>query len=143
LQRFGTRIAVILLEGLTMESLFGKTYNMLSTMLDFRSERNKVITSNIANLDSADYKSSDYVFKDDLNRAMDIRVHLKRTNEKHFPNSTDEISKDDFKLVKSDNKADLDTEMTTLAENHLMYNLTVELLARKFRGIRSVLSDAK
>jgi flagellar basal-body rod protein FlgB len=143
LQRFGTRIAVILLEGLTMESLFGKTYNMLSTMLDFRSERNKVITSNIANLDSADYKSSDYVFKDDLNRAMDIRVHLKRTNEKHFPNSTDEISKDDFKLVKSDNKADLDTEMTNLAENHLMYNLTVELLARKFRGIRSVLSDAK
>lgn len=126
-----------------MESLFGKTFNLLSTMMDFRSERSKLITSNIANLDSADYKSADYVFKDDLKRAMDIRVHLSRTQEKHFPNAKDEISRDDFKLVKSEDKADLDTEMTNLAENHLMYNLTVELLARKFRGIKNVLSEAK
>jgi flagellar basal-body rod protein FlgB len=125
-----------------MESLFGKTFNLLSTMMDYRSERNKLITSNIANLDSADYKPTDYVFKDDLKQAMDIRVRLTRTNEKHFPNAKDEISKDDFKLVKSDDKVDLDTEMTNLAENHLMYNLTVELLARKFRNIKNVLTGA-
>jgi flagellar basal-body rod protein FlgB len=128
--------------GLIMESLFGKTFNLLSTMMDYRSERNKLITSNIANLDSADYKPTDYVFKDDLKQAMDIRVRLTRTNEKHFPNAKDEISKDDFKLVKSDDKVDLDTEMTNLAENHLMYNLTVELLARKFRNIKNVLTGA-
>jgi flagellar basal-body rod protein FlgB len=74
---------------------------------------------------------------------MDIRVHLKRTNEKHFPNSTDEISKDDFKLVNSGEKPDLDTEMTNLAENQLMYNLSVELLARKFRNVKEVLTEAK
>jgi flagellar basal-body rod protein FlgB len=112
-------------------------------MLDFRSERSKVITSNIANLDSADFKSSDFVFKEDLRRAMDIRVHLNRTNEKHFPNAADEISKDDFKLVNSGEKPDLDTEMTNLAENQLMYNLSVELLARKFRNVKDVLSEAK
>lgn len=126
-----------------MEPLFGKTYNLLGTMMDYRSERNKIITSNIANLDTPDYKPSDYVFKEDLKKAMDVRILLKRTHEKHFPNAMDEISKNDFKMVTSDEKVDLDTEMTHLAENHLMYNLTAELLARKFKGIRNVLEESK
>jgi len=126
-----------------MEALFGKTFNLLSTMLDFRSERSKLISSNIANLDTTDYKQADYVFKEDLRRAMDLKVRLSRTNEKHFPNAKDEITGNDFQLVKSDEKADLDKEMTNLAENQLMYNLSVELLARKFRGINNVLKDTK
>lgn len=126
-----------------MESLFGKTFNLLGTLMDYRSERNKVITSNIANLDTPGYKPSDYVFKEDLQKAMDVKILLKRTDKKHFPNAADEISKNDFKKVTSDEKVDLDKEMTNLAENHLMYNLTTELLARKFKGIRNVLSDTK
>jgi flagellar basal-body rod protein FlgB len=126
-----------------MESLFGKTFNLLSTMLDFRSERNKLITSNISNLDSSDYKTSDYVFKEDLHRAMEMKVRLSQTNEKHFPNAADEITKSDFKLVKSDEKPNLDTEMTNLAENQLMFNLSVELLSRKFKGIKNVLTEVK
>jgi flagellar basal-body rod protein FlgB len=126
-----------------MESLFGKTFNLLSTMLDYRSERNKLITSNINNLDSADYKPSDCVFKEDLHRAMEIKIRLSKTNEKHFPNAADEITKSDFKLVKSDEKPNLDTEMTNLAENQLMFNLSVELLSRKFKSIKNVLTEVK
>ena len=106
-----------------MESLFGKTFNLLSTLIGYRSERNILITSNIANLDTPEYKPADYVFKQDLQKAMDIRIHLKRTQEKHFPNATDEITKNDFEMVKSEEKVDLDKEMTNLASNQLMYNL--------------------
>ena len=112
-------------------------------MLDFRSERSKVIASNISNLDSADYKTSDYSFKEDLRRAIDMKVRLSLTNEKHFPNAKDEFTRNDFKLVKSDEKSNLDTEMTNLAENQIMYNLSAELLARKFRGIKNILTEAK
>jgi len=126
-----------------MEPLFGKTFNLLSTMLDFRSERNKVISSNISNMDSADYKSADYVFKEELRRVIEMKVPLTRTHKKHFPNNRKEITKDDFELIKSDEKADLDKEMTNLAENHLMYNLSAELLSRKFKGIKSVLNEVK
>jgi flagellar basal-body rod protein FlgB len=38
---------------------------------------------------------------------------------------------------------DLDSEMTKLAENNLMYNLTVELLARKFKSLNTVLTETK
>ena len=126
-----------------MESLFGKTFNLLSTLIGYRSDRNKLITSNISNLDTPGYKPADYVFKEDLQKAMDIRINLKRTNEKHFPNATDEISRNDFKMVTSEEKVDLDKEMTNLASNQLMYNLSVELLARKFRGIKNVLTEVK
>ncbi|OPY85205.1 MAG: Flagellar basal body rod protein FlgB [Smithella sp. PtaU1.Bin162] len=126
-----------------MEPLFGKTFNLLSTMLDYRSERNKLITSNIANLDSPDYKTADYVFKEDLRRAMEKKIPLVRTSEKHFPNTKEEITGNDFKIVRSAEKADLDKEMANLAENHLMYNLSAELLARKFKSIRNVLSEVK
>ena len=60
-----------------------------------------------------------------------MKVPLTRTNEKHFPNAKDEITKNDFKMVKSDEKANLDKEMTNLAENQLMYNLSAELLSQK------------
>jgi flagellar basal-body rod protein FlgB len=126
-----------------MESLFGKTFNLLSTMLDFRSERNKVITSNISNLDSVDYKAADYVFKEDLRRAIERKVPLTKTNEKHFPIGKDEITKNDFKLVKSEERADLDKEMTNLVENQLMFNVSAELLSRKFKGIKNVLTEVK
>ena len=126
-----------------MQPLFGKTFNMLGTMLDYRSERNKHIASNIANLDTPDYKPTDLVFKDDLKNSMDARIKLTQTDKKHFPNSGDEISRDQFKQVTSEEKVDLDREMSNLAENHLMFNLTSELLARKFRGIKNVLTEAK
>ena len=39
--------------------------------------------------------------------------------------------------------AEIDTEMANLAENNLMYNMTVEMLARKFRGLNTVLKETK
>ncbi len=37
----------------------------------------------------------------------------------------------------------IDTEMMNVSENNLMYNLTVELLARKFSGLDTVLKETK
>jgi flagellar basal body rod protein FlgB len=33
--------------------------------------------------------------------------------------------------------------MANLAENQLMYNFTVDMLSRKFKGIKTVLTEAK
>jgi flagellar basal-body rod protein FlgB len=37
----------------------------------------------------------------------------------------------------------IDTEMVNLSENQLMYNMTVDMLSRKFRGINTVLKETK
>lgn len=125
-----------------MEALFGKTVSLLSSMLGFRAERHKVIASNIANIDTPDYRPTELAFKGNLEEEMQKgTLKLFRTDKGHLPPISTE--KADYKVIRSDGKVDLDTEMANLAENQLMYNLTVELLSRKFKGINNVLTEAK
>ena len=46
-----------------MLSLFNKTVDILSGMLNYREKRHQVILSNIANLDVPDYQATDLVMK--------------------------------------------------------------------------------
>ncbi len=126
-----------------MEALFGKTYQMLSSILDYRSARQKVIASNIANIDTPDYKPQDIKFPDTLKSAMDKgAVDLVRTHPQHFPVGQ-AGGATSYTTVETGDRANLDTEMMNVAENNLNYNLTVELLARKFRGIETVVKETK
>lgn len=124
-----------------MDILFNKTIEMLSTILDFRSERNKVIASNIANIDTPGYKPKELVFKKQLEDFIDngTEVTMTKTDKRHLS----EQSSHTFEVINSKEAVKIDNEMEKLAENNLMYNLTVELLVRKFKGLDSVLREAK
>jgi flagellar basal-body rod protein FlgB len=37
----------------------------------------------------------------------------------------------------------MDREMVSIAENHLMHNAAVEMLARKFRGLQNVIREGR
>lgn len=113
-----------------MDALFGKTIEMLSAVLDFRSERHKVIASNIANIDTPNYRPKDIVFKEELETLISSKDGVR-------------LDKADFEVIDSGERVNLDTEMAKLAENNLMHNLSVELLARKFRGLNTVLKEAR
>lgn len=126
-----------------MQSLFGKTINLLSNMLDFRAERHKVIVSNIANIDTPGYKPRELVFNKTLEETTAERNQLEmaRTNSRHL-NPTPGKGRN-FQAALSGDKVEIDRAMADLAENNLMYNLTVELLSRKFRGINTVLKETR
>jgi flagellar basal-body rod protein FlgB len=139
-----------------MDILFNKTVNMLSSMLDYRSKRHPVILSNVANIDTAGFKPSDMAFQNELSRSN--KVQLTATDTAHIQSKQRQMTTTDpahitrkdskpgavpFEMITSDENVKLDTEMANLAENHLMYNTTVEMLARKFRGINTVLKETK
>lgn len=127
-----------------MDALFGKTIDMLSAVLDFRSERHKAITSNIANIDTPNYKPKDIVFSDELKERLAGEEGMRKTgNGEGHPFGRPLPGKDGFEVVETGERVDLDSEMGKLAENNLMYNLAVELLARKFKGLNTVLREAK
>jgi flagellar basal-body rod protein FlgB len=128
-----------------MDALFGKTIEMLSAILDFRSERHKVIASNIANIDTPNYRPKDIVFKEELKALIGsgMGITMARSREKHLSERSISGDKADFEIIDSGESVNLDIEMAKLAENNLMYNLTVELLARKFRGLNTVLKETK
>lgn len=127
-----------------MDALFGKTIDMLSAVLDFRSERHKVIASNIANMDTPNYKPKDVVFRDELKGMLAGEEGMRKTGKSEGHLSEQPVSgEDSFEVVEAGERVDLDSEMGKLAENNLMYNLAVELLARKFKGLNTVLREAK
>ena len=124
-----------------MDILFGKTIDMLSAILDFRSERNKVIASNIANIDTPGYKTKELIFKKQLADLVSNgrEISMSKTDKRHLSESSEKK----FEVIKSERPVKIDNEMEKLAENTLMYNLTVELMARKFKELDSVLREAK
>lgn len=124
-----------------MDALFGKTINLLSGMLDYRAKRHTVIVSNVANLDTPDFKPTDLSFKAELGRAD--RLTVTQTDPGHIPLRRNAPDAGRYDVNVSEKGVQVDTEMANLAENHLMYNMTVEMLARKFKGINTVLREAK
>ena len=126
-----------------MEMLFGKTMKMLSSVLDFRAARHKVILSNIVNIDTPGYSPANLSFGAELQEAMQDGkgVTLARTNEKHLPLRGEE--KGDYQMSSTGERVTLDTEMVNLSENHLMYNYAVELMTRKFRSLNTVLKETR
>jgi flagellar basal-body rod protein FlgB len=122
-----------------MDMLFDKTMKMLSGMLDFRATRHKTIISNVANIDTEGFKPSDISFKQILGKANLIQIsttdpgHINRNVHGAVP----------FEMTTSEEKVMMDKEMASLAENQMMYNMTVDMLSRKFKGINTVLKEAK
>jgi flagellar basal-body rod protein FlgB len=124
-----------------MNGLFNKTFNVLSAMLDYRAERHKIVVSNIANIDTTDFKPSELTFKNEFSKAHELAMTT--TDPGHIARRKESVHSIEYEIKTSEEKVNLDTEMTNLAENHLMYNTTVEMLARKFRGLNTVLKEAK
>jgi len=126
-----------------MQSLFGKTINLLTNVLDYQSERHKVIVSNVANLDTPGYKAKELVFEKSLQESMlkGQTPELTRSHAKHM--NPDSGKNGNYKMVSTGEAVNIDKAMTALAENNLMYNMTAEMLLRKFSGLNTVLKDAK
>lgn len=122
-----------------MDILFNKTMQKLSSMLDYRSARHKVILSNVANIDTEGFKPSDVSFKQTLGNTNAIQ--LTTTDPGHIGRK--ESGTAPVEVITSEEKVNIDTEMANLAENQLMYNFTVDMLSRKFKGIKTVLTEAK
>jgi flagellar basal-body rod protein FlgB len=122
--------------------MFNRTFNLLSSMADFRSQRHKVIVSNISNIDVAGYESKEMAFKKELGSAIakEQRIDMVKTDPRHIPGTS---VTGNYDVVTTGERVKIDKEMGNLAENQLMYNLTIELLARKFRGLKNILTEAK
>jgi flagellar basal-body rod protein FlgB len=122
--------------------LFNRTFNLLSSMADFRAQRHKLIVSNIANMDVPDYQAKEMTFQKELAGALGTarEVNMVTTDPLHLKGKTGAANYD---VESTGGRAKIDHEMANLAENQLMYNLTIELLARRFRSLSNVLREAK
>jgi flagellar basal-body rod protein FlgB len=121
-----------------IKSLFGKTFDAIERSLNITNERHGIIASNIANLDTPDYRAKDIDFKRAFKDAMEgTSVKLFRTNPRHFGS---EISYAEPPSGGTDS-VDIDKEMSKLAENNLRYRASVEVLLRKLSKLKFAIRE--
>ena len=123
-----------------MNSLFSKTVGMLSDLVGARSQRHQVLASNVSNIDTPGYEPKDVDFQNLIASMQQKGIRVARTHGKHLPAQTPGGG---LSVVRTGDQVSLDKEMVSIAENHLMHNAAVEMLARKFKGLQSVLREAK
>lgn len=131
--------------------LYGPTYSVLAKVLDLRSQRHSLISSNIANADTPGYRAGKIQFEDELNKMMPShnKLQLTRTSEQHLPRTglehlQPEVVHDSGTVQRVDgNTVDLDKEIVDMSKNQLMYGAMSQILRKKFDGLTAVIKELK
>jgi flagellar basal-body rod protein FlgB len=114
----------------------------LEKFISYCSTKNKVLSKNIANIGTENYKREDVDFKTMLSNDM---WQLKSTNPKHLKlpeinQAQFEISKDkSLDNVSGVNNVDIDREMSELAANSIQFRFASRKIGDYYRGLQNVI----
>ena len=134
---------------MSVNSLFGGSISVLQKSLNIGSLRHKVLTANIANIDTPNYKAFEVVMQNEIekNGRPARSINLVRTQPDHLPGRYQSAT--DVKLKVADppklnfradgNTVDLDKTMGKLAENTILYRAAAQLIKSKFQGLKNVI----
>lgn len=125
-------------------NIFGKTISTLEQGLDYSATKGKVISQNIANVDTPNYKTKNVSFKDVFSDAQSSQVNSYRTDSRHmeFKGSDSQTgihSSNNFRYRHDGNGVDMDKEQASLASNQIYYNALIDRLNGKFNTLQSVI----
>ena len=120
--------------------MFSGVVNSGQIALNALLEKQGLVQSNIANIETPGYNSQDFSFAKVMENALRGQGKLAQTNAKHIQLDPVELSQS--MEYKSENRpVDLDEEMQKIAENQLMYQMTAKILSKKFEGLRSAIEE--
>ncbi|MGA1861412.1 flagellar basal body rod protein FlgB [Deferribacter thermophilus] len=118
----------------------------LSYALDVTSYKNKVISENIANVDTPFYKAKKLDFKEVMQNVMKSgkKLPLKVTDKKHISANSENFSVSNYvkyqnnMSVRNDgNDVNLDYEMSELAANGILYNMLSQIAGYEFTRLKT------
>jgi len=125
---------------------------LLGKALDVYALRQKVISSNIANITTVGYREKSVSFEEQFSGAMEQgSIEQEVTDGRHIAASTSDPMIVDPQIVETPpenslstdplasgiNNVDIDSEMADLAKNQIRFNFASRLLTDTFRDIQS------
>jgi flagellar basal-body rod protein FlgB len=113
--------------------LFDQSLTILEKSMDVRMANQRLVASNLANIDTPGYQAQRLDFEATMARAMKEPDDVAPTPIIH-PSTASARTLDG-------NNVDLDAEMGELSRNRLIYSLTSQLIAAKFRQLGSVVQS--
>ena len=124
--------------------------NKLFEQLNFRGERQKVISSNIANINTPNYKTKELVFENELSSSISNNLQLKATNSRHISNFNSSSLNSNPKLIvvknleeqNEGNNVNLNTQMSEMSKNKILFDAIQSSIKRDSRLFRSVIESS-
>ena len=120
---------------------------LLFNQLNFRGEEQKVISTNIANIDTPGFKTKELKFNDQLDKSQsehDLKLSMThsrhmniqaQTNEKsYYLNETKGLHEQN-----DGNNVNLDTQMSSMAQNSMMFNAIQSSIKKDSAWFKSVI----
>ncbi|MCX7723790.1 MAG: flagellar basal body rod protein FlgB [Thermodesulfovibrio sp.] len=109
-----------------------RSINLLQKIMDICAYRQKILASNIANVDTPNYKAKDINFKEELRKAVENQSIEYQVIEAPttMPN-------------RDGNTVNLEVEMTKLTETMLMYNAATQLLSTRIRMLKDAIRGGR
>ena len=150
--RYGLQMSTEKLKKIMTGILNNKFFTLIEKTLDFRTQRQDILASNIANIDTPGYQAQDLVFEKALDQAMHadepgiLLTHDSRHFDGHHTPPIDEVYPQRINsaapFVNFDgNTVDLDREMAKIAENQLNYNATIRILSHQFKMLKISITE--
>ena len=129
-------------------------FDYLSRGLAAANMRHEVISNNIANVNTPNFKRSAVNFEDLLAKELSLdndgsKLAVIRTHDKHLPVAKFDkakalIEEDDTTTMRVDNNnVDIDREMAGLAKNQLYYNTMATQLGNYMTRVKNVISSGQ
>lgn len=134
------------------DALMGETGLLVQKVLDFRSLQHNLISANIANAETPNYKAVHVDFEGLLREAMrnDGTLRMKMTSPGHISGIQPDLegvrpqhlveapptSGNDY------NSVDVEREMTRMSENQMMYQTGTEMLRWRFNHIKTAIMES-
>ena len=133
--------------------LFSGSIPILEKAMNLRSTRHNVLSSNVANMDTPNYKAFEVHVEEALQAQSGNtgRLPLKQTHAGHMPqrsHSRDPLivesrSASNFSIRADGNTVDIDETMGKMAENTIKFKTAAQLIAKKFRGLKNAMQGGK
>ncbi|NWF54426.1 MAG: flagellar basal body rod protein FlgB [Syntrophaceae bacterium] len=130
------------------KKLFDKTMSLVQRSMDIRASRHRVLSSNVANIETPEYVSRDLPFQKVFESCLEgaSALSLAKTHPAHLPATEGPLSQDFSSQVETDPGAagvDIDQQMSRLAENNLMFQAGVQALIKKFEALKVGIGESR
>ncbi len=135
-----------------MKGLYSSQIELVGKVLDMRLQRQNVINSNLANVNTPKYKPRELEFEAELQKALglDMQGNMARTSGEHMPSAftAQNFQPEWFKQFKpraihGEDRVNMEKEMVKLAKNQLQYNALTQIIQKNFEGLKTIISEGK
>lgn len=121
--------------------VFDKTLKMIEDRLSLSSTNQKLISGNLANINTPGYSAKQLSFENTLRQSLEEQVlHMVRSNGRHMA-PDDPVQAMETPEVVEKGPVDLDTEMVNLTKNSIEYQYMVSMLNKKFTMLKTAITE--